>query len=254
MYLTDQVIIKETRHKALYDYLKASSQKANNLYNAVRFRQRQIFCGWDKEKRTPNEEEVFREVEVLREARPHIKVRKNISYTAMDALLRENSNPDYFAGLPMQSAQNVAKEAVSDFSSWLASLKKYGKDPSGYTGRPKMPKYCRPGGMHTYTITNQDAVLYPRTDTETGEYLGMELKLPLVKERLFLKHLGPDTYLKQVKVLQYPYNSFHGKCSIQQSPCALPASFSFLTLPYRPPVSDRNLCVPYWHYTALSSF
>ena len=51
--------------------------------------------------------------------------------------MRATGNPDFFAGLPMQTAQQVLKDAVHDFKAWLDSLKKYKKDPSNYTGKPK---------------------------------------------------------------------------------------------------------------------
>ena len=207
MYRVDQTIIQKKTHAELYAFCDDTTRKANSLRNAVRFRQRQIFCGWDKQTRTPNEKEVFLEVDILKDARPSQIVKKNISYRAMDALLRENNNPDYFSGLPMQSAQQIVKDAINDFKNWFASLKKYKRDPSGYTAKPRMPGYCRSGGHHSYVITNQDAVLYPVVNTTTGEFLGMELKLPLIKYRLPLNHLQFGTNLKEVEIIPY-YDAF----------------------------------------------
>lgn len=62
-----------------------------------------------------------------------------------------------------------------------------------------MPKYLK-NGVHTFYISSQDAVLYPvyrdidtpdscadRTEgTACRGYAGMELKFPLIRERLYL--------------------------------------------------------------------
>ena len=86
--------------------------------------------------------------------------------------MRITDNPDFFSGLPMQTAQHVIRQACTDFKGWLASLKKYRKDPSGYTGKPKMPGYCR-NDTASYLFTNQDAVIYDG-----------KLKLPRTKIRI----------------------------------------------------------------------
>ena len=86
--------------------------------------------------------------------------------------MRITNNPDFFSGLPMQTAQHVIRQVCTDFKGWLASLKEYRKDPSGYTGKPKMPGYCR-NDTASYLFTNQDAVIYDG-----------KLKLPRTKIRI----------------------------------------------------------------------
>ena len=86
--------------------------------------------------------------------------------------MRITNNPDFFSGLPMQTAQHVIRQVCTDFKGWLASLKKYRKDSSGYTGKPKMPGYCR-NDTTSYLFTNQDAVIYDG-----------KLKLPRTKIRI----------------------------------------------------------------------
>lgn len=39
--------------------------------------------------------------------------------------MRVTENPDFFIGLPMQTAQAMVKQAVTDFKNWLASLREY---------------------------------------------------------------------------------------------------------------------------------
>ena len=139
----------------------------------------------------------------MQAAYPKVKVGRVLSYRALDAVMRANNNPDFFAGLPMQTAQRVLKEAVTVFRAWLSSLKEYRRAPERYTGKPCMPKYLK-GDRHTFYITNQDAVLYPvYREMASGKYDGMDLKLPRIRERLHLRHIAPDSILKEVQVKPY---------------------------------------------------
>ena len=204
MYKVDRTVISPTTQPELCDYLQRLGLLSNSLYNASLFRVRQIFTGWDKPNRTDNEVEIFNELDVLAKSFPnYIPQRKVISYHQLEKLMRATNNPDFFAGLPMQTAQNVVKQAVGDFKNWLASLKEYKHSPDKYLGKPKMPHYKKKDGICTFTVSNQDAVLYPIVDKDTGEYRGMELKLPMVKTRLKLTHLPADAKLKEVKIMPY---------------------------------------------------
>ena len=179
----------------IYDYCDSNAQKAKLLYNAALFRIRQIFTGWDKDSRTDNEKEVFAEVDLLQQTYPSVKVKKVISYGHLEKLMRVTHNPDFFAGLPMQTAQAVVKHAGTDFSNWLKSLKAYKQDPSKFLGKPQMPHYQK-RKIITFGITNQDAVLYPADH-------GVNLKLPGRKERLYLSNVEADSVLKEVKIKPY---------------------------------------------------
>ena len=214
MYLADTTVLSKDKYPEVFEQMEQNLRLSKNLYNAALFRIRQVFTGWDKEERTENEEEAFREVCIMQAAYPKVKVRRVLSYRALEAVMRANGNPDFFAGLPMQTAQRVLKEAVTVFKAWLSSLKEYRRAPERYTGKPCMPKYLK-GDRHTFYITNQDAVLYPvyreagtagRKGTDSsapGGYDGMDLKLPLIKKRLRLRHIAPDSLLKEVQVKPY---------------------------------------------------
>ena len=180
---------------SIHDYCGSYAGLAKLLYNAALFRIRQIFTSYDKDSRTDHEEEVFDEVKLLQQTYPAIKVKRVISYSHLEKLMRVTHNPDFFAGLPMQTAQAVVKQAVTDFSNWLKALKDYKNSPSKYLGRPQMPHY-RKQDIITFSITNQDAVLY-RDD------IGMSLKLPLQKQRLYFSNLSSDPVLKEVKIKPY---------------------------------------------------
>ena len=214
MYLADTTVLSKNKNPDVYERMEQDLLLSKNLYNAALFRIRQVFTGWEKEERTQNEEEVFRELRTMQAAYPKVKVGRVLSYRALDAVMRVNNNPDFFAGLPMQTAQRVLKEAVTVFRAWLSSLKEFRRAPERYTGKPCMPKYLK-NDRHTFYITNQDAVLYPvyrktdasgRKSTDSGapgEYDGMELKLPLMKKRLYLRHIAADSRLKEVQVKPY---------------------------------------------------
>ena len=91
------------------------------------------------------QEEVRKEVVLTCEKTGRRMPGKVISYYFMDKLMRATENPDFFSGLPMQTAQAIVKDAVQDFKTWLKSLKDWKKDPDKYTGKPGMPKYCKSG-------------------------------------------------------------------------------------------------------------
>ena len=219
MYRAEKIVLTEGIHTETFALADRNTRFAKGLYNAALFRLRQSFTGWDKADRTDNEKEVFAELAKLREAYPSLGVRRVLSYGVLEKLMRVTANPDFFAGLPMQTAQAVVKAAAGDFSNWLASLRAYKKDPSRFLGRPRMPRYCK-NDKKSFTVTNQDAVLYPvykdarggriegrkraGRNTEDGfVYAGMELKLPGTRSRLYLPHLPEDAALKEVKVCPY---------------------------------------------------
>jgi len=179
----------------LYPYFDNRCRKSKLLYNAALFRVRNIFTGYDKEHRTENEVEVFQEVALLQRSHPNMHVRRVISYTHLEKMMRVTENPDFFSGLPRQTAQQMVKQSVTDFKNWLASLREYKKHPEKYLGKPKMPRYKK-SDLTTVIITNQDAVLY-RDD------IGMSLKLPLQKQRLYFSNLSSDPVLKEVKIKPY---------------------------------------------------
>ena len=190
--VTQRVISSED---IIYSYCDDFCRKAKLLYNAALFRIRNIFTGYEKEHRTDNEEDVFCEVHALQDVHPQIHVRKVISYNHLEKLMRVTENPDFFIGLPMQTAQAMVKQAVTDFKNWLASLREYKKHPEKFLGRPKMPHYKKQD-LATVIITNQDAVLYP---SETG----VSLKLPIIKKRLSFSNISEHAFLKEVRIKPY---------------------------------------------------
>ena len=192
------VLVSQSNYPDLYQIDDRDSMLAKNLYNAAMFRIRQTFTGWDKTSRTDHENEVFEEIRITKQTYPGLKIKRVLSYKALDKILRVTKNPDYFAGLPMQTAEAVVHQAVNDFSSWLKALRDYKKNPTKYTGKPRMPKY-RKGDRAAFVFTNQDAVLYHEDDKRQDFAI---LKIPGVPKSKKLTLFGIPTVgiLKQITV------------------------------------------------------
>ena len=181
MYRTDRIYV--SKQHEMFPYFDGLAHKAKNLYNASLFRIRNAFTAHDKTNVTSNEKEVLDELALLKGQKTY----RVLGYGVLQRLMRVTQNPDFFAGLPMQSAQATVKHACSDFQNWLSALKKYKQNPALFTGKPRMPGYCK-GNITTLTLTNQDAVIY-----------GDELKLPKTKQRLRIRKRH-SARLQEVKV------------------------------------------------------
>ena len=181
MYRIDRIYVN-TQHE-MFPYFDQLAHKAKNLYNASLFRIRNAFTAHDKTNLTSNEKEVLDELALLKGQKDYYV----LGYGLLQRLMRVTQNPDFFADLPMQSAQATVKRACSDFQNWLSALRKYKQNPALFTGKPRMPKYCK-GNIITFTLTNQAAVVYDD-----------ELKLPKTKQRLKIRKRC-NAGLQEVKV------------------------------------------------------
>ena len=179
---------------------------ANNLYNETLFVLRQLFTGLKKEEKdiTPLEKETIDSV--LRIAKSYKKTivlnkdQRLVNYYFMDFYFKKTKNENYNSSLPKQTAQHVIKEACGNFSTWLKALKEYNKNPSKFSGRPKMPKYKVSGGISTFKITNQ-VVTFSKTK------FGYEVKFPKTKHTLTFNNKVKGKRLKEVNV-KYEYGSY----------------------------------------------
>lgn len=100
--------------------------KSARLYNFVNYHKRQAFFG---------KQEKFTEYE-------------------LSGLLAEFKQDDYKA-LPAQTAQQVIKLLFKNWKSYFAALKAYKKNPKGFTGKPKTPKYKDKKGYGICIFTGQ---------------------------------------------------------------------------------------------------
>ena len=199
MYRVSKTVVKQTEHPELFSLFNRYGVLATNLYNAGLFRVRQNFTMHGKEVLHPLEQEVKQEIERTVTGKNLGHPRRSMSYLFLEKLMRVTWNPDFFAGLPMQCAQNVLKQVCGDFKNWMASCRQYKKDTSGYLGRPKMPHYKRKKSLSSFTFTNQDCYVLEQGNKNL-------LKFPAVRGHYL--PIGPVFgRLKQVEVKPY-YGEF----------------------------------------------
>lgn len=212
MYNATRTVIKKAH--PLYDYCLETTSASKRLYNAALYRIRNRFTGCHKEIFTPNEAEVLDELKGLYP--DGSKIPSVLSCYVLEKLMRFTHNPDFFEGtLSMQSAQHVVKDAVADFKNWLASLRTYKKNPSGFTGRPKMPGYKK-SDVRTTEFTNQDC-----------RVCDGYLKFPLTKQRLKLGNIPDGSVLKCVKIKPY-YEGFLVLCSFESEDLIVDADMPYM--------------------------
>ena len=145
----------------MYPWCDNASRKANNLKNAVRFRQRQVLTARSKDSSslTVNEKEVVEEI--LRVTEKNVLCTGNsMTYNFLYHLMQDGHNPDYYAdGITRQTAQQVIKRAVEDMDAFYEALETWKKAPSKFNGKPKLPGYAKKGGLSTFVVTNQDCTV-----------------------------------------------------------------------------------------------
>ena len=175
-------MVNKTSYRELYQKLEKDCALAKPLYNAALFRLRNHYTARGKTMLTVNERQVENEL-----ATAGVVAKSSISRFRMDKVMRVNHIPDFFAGLPMQSAEQELAQACTDFLSWLKARAEYKKHPEKFKGEPRMP-YYKKERLDTCYYTNQDCVLYDGF-----------LKFPGIKFRLPCPQLK-GAVLKQVTV------------------------------------------------------
>ena len=192
----------DSKH-AMYSYFDNCSRKANNLANAVRFRQRQVMTAVSKNEAdwTDNEREIMTEI---RNALPKMGEKYNmptaakffLSYRFLDALLKATKNPDYRAdGLSIHIAQHTIKKCVADMKGYFAALKQYNAEPDKFTGKPNLPGYRTKGGLSSFDLSNE--VCRMIRDPKTGH---CKISFPLTSLRLDIGYVEPQYRLLLLQV------------------------------------------------------
>lgn len=192
MYCVQKIEISKCRYPDLYAYLDEYAHKAKNLRNAALFRVRNHLSAQGKSTLTQNEQSVEDEI-ALAVSSGSLAPGAVLNYYALEKLLRVTKNPDFFSGLPKQTAQGVVKQVCREMKSFFAARHAWKKDASLFTGCPKMPGYSR-GDVVSFVFTNQECRI--RTSGKRTK-----LKFPLTDLTLRLKALPDDTVLKEVRCM-----------------------------------------------------
>ena len=108
MQLVEQHVINKSDPR--YGVIDAAAFASKNLYNAANYELRQAF----------------------------IRTGRFLTYNQLDKLMQSH---DAYKALPAKVAQWVLKRLVNNWESFREARESYERDPSGFTGRPGLPKY-----------------------------------------------------------------------------------------------------------------
>ena len=191
MYRTRQFQIKKNSH--LYPYCSDLCLKSAALYNRANFLIRQYVTSIDSFRAMKplyeNQMEVYRLVRDILAGTKYLSDSGWLTYNALDRILKVSKDGSYYA-LLAQANQQVLKILLRDYKSFFEAIKVYKNKPASFTGRPKMPKYCKENGLKTAVLTNQICTV------KDGKYL----KFPGTKTTLNLGPLTDDIRLKEVRI------------------------------------------------------
>lgn len=125
-----------------YDWASEEFLKSRNLYNRTLYIYRQAFTG--------KHENISEFADIIKDERfvGKFEVRKRM------AKLNDN---DYRAMHKNHSANQVIAQVDTIWQAWFKALKSYTKNPSKFTGRPKMPKYKKEGVPNILIYEQDDA-------------------------------------------------------------------------------------------------
>ena len=107
MYRVSKTLLSKKRYPGLHTYFNGYALLACNLYNAALFLLRQNFTMKGKDRLSVNEQQVLDKIQLTMKVKKLGKPGRYLSYSFLEKMMRAAGNPDFFSGLPMQSAQEV---------------------------------------------------------------------------------------------------------------------------------------------------
>jgi len=147
MQLVEKHIIDQSDPR--YEAIDRAAFASKNLYNATLYIVRQVFIG---------------EGEYL-------------NYNTMDQVMQKH---EAYRGLPTKVAQMVVKQVHEAWISFFEACKEYRKEPSKFTGRPKLPGYKDKVEGRNLLVYNMQAVSRGKRTLDRGiikpSQLGIEVK------------------------------------------------------------------------------
>lgn len=204
MYKTVCIILKN-KDVELRNYCSSQCKKAKLLKNSVTYRLRQLFFAWQKDyiDLSEHEKEVLDEFMTTYDKYSSInKDHMFPTYNQFERMFRNTKNPDFFNGLPAHASQYLIKNGLQDFKSYFNALKKYRKDLSKFTSKPKLPKYAKNNEV-TFSSSNQECKI-----------INGQLKLPKLNTRLNLGSMKITDDMRLYRIQIKPYYDTYKVCII----------------------------------------
>ena len=232
----------------MYLYIDRACQCANNMYNVANFHIRNLMTGLKKDVslRTENERSVIRafagsipEINFSLRMKHFVRIfrifldrslsassRKTrlskvkyfqfsmptaekwfASYELLDAVFRHMENTDY-RSFHSHVIQNAISDCCKAWIGYFGSRKAYA-DPSGHTGKPKIPGYRKSGGKSTAVFSSQACSI--KNGTLYFPYAAVEAGKKRVRPHLDISGLpqaskaGSGSGEKLIEVREVPY-------------------------------------------------
>ena len=182
MLLSESHIIKQSSEQngSIYKQLDNLCFLSKNLYNAGNYIVRQEFINTSKEKEQG--------------------LKQNANWIRFNELTKlMNQNPDYIA-LPRKVSQQTLMNLDRSWTSFFNSIKQWKKDPSNYTGRPKLPKYKhKTKGRYILNYTSQSI---SKRELKNGyvKLSGTDIKIKYINNQYPLKEVRVIPRNKSYKI------------------------------------------------------
>lgn len=143
-----------------YDWASEEFLKSRNLYNKTLYIYRQVFTG--KHENIPEFVDI-------------IKNDRFVGKFDIQKRMTKLNDSDYRAMHKNHSAQKVITQVDTIWKAWFKALNAYKKNPSNFTGRPKIPKYKKEGVPNILIYDETDA----RLQKDGSINISMSVKIPV---------------------------------------------------------------------------
>lgn len=149
---------------SFYDWAMGECLLSRNLYNRVLYIYRQAFTGHH---------------ENIEEYRDLIKNERFVKKFDVVTRMRALKDNDFISMMKVHCAEHIIAQVDTIWNSWFKALKDYKKNPSGYTGRPKIPKYKKGDGVTNILVYDKGDARIQKDGTIN---ISKKVKLPLKTE------------------------------------------------------------------------
>ena len=146
-----------------YEWASEEFLKSRNLYNKTLYIYRQTFTG--KHENIPEYADI-------------IKDERFVGKFDIQKRMAKLNDSDYRAMHKNHSANQVIVQVDTIWKAWFKSLNAYKKNPSKFTGRPKMPKYKKEGVPNILIYDQTDA----RLQKDGSINISKTVKIPVFTE------------------------------------------------------------------------